>query len=132
MTSFNPIRRSRLDRRHRENKSSAPWRRQKIRLNASGMATLRSEAYARSEGICECHLCPNRKPCGKRVNWLDGQLHHIISRGRGGSDEIGNVAFLTRECHAEVTGMPKFNWGWLKEEKLPAPNRCIEVQLKGN
>src|SRR4051812_40560233 len=78
------------------------WRTGKIREDGIGMARLRSAAYARSEGICECGLCPGRPPCLLRASWSDGQLHHILSRAHGGSDVIENVAFINRICHHEI------------------------------
>jgi len=91
------------------------WKSGRIREDSTGMARLRSAAYARSEGHCECWRHPGREDCRKRVNWYDGNLHHIISRARGGSDVIDNVAFITRACHNEITGQPRFNWNWLEK-----------------
>lgn len=109
--TWNPLRRSPIRKKPRSERRSAPWRAPKIRLDAKGMAALRSEAYARSEGICECNreICKQREMRLRRVTWYDGQLHHVISRGRGGSDTLENVIFVTRQCHDEITGQPK--WG---------------------
>jgi len=38
-----------------------------------------------------------------------------VSRARGGSDVLSNVAFLRRACHREITGEPKFEWNWLAD-----------------
>lgn len=91
------------------------WRTGKIREDGRGMARLRSEAYARSEGRCECYRCPGREPCHLRVGWADGHLHHVVSRAHGGSDVLENLAFISRVCHDQITGTPRFNWGWLAE-----------------
>jgi 5-methylcytosine-specific restriction endonuclease McrA len=76
------------------------------------MAQLRAAAYHRSQGICECgtYECQAQPQRLRRVNWFDGQLHHIVSRARGGSDELDNVLFVTRDCHRRLTGELKFGW----------------------
>jgi 5-methylcytosine-specific restriction endonuclease McrA len=86
------------------------WRTGKVREDAKGMATLRSMAFHRSGGICECgrEECLTQPMRLRRVTWADGQLHHVISRARGGSDVLSNVLFVTRECHAVLTG--KLQW----------------------
>jgi HNH endonuclease len=73
--------------------------------DSAGMATLRSEAFHRSAGRCECVLADPARKCKARVGWNDGHLHHILSRAHGGSDVLGNVAFMTRKCHKELTGV---------------------------
>ena len=110
--TWNPLRRSPLRPKPREKKQSMPWRREKIRLDAKGMATLRAEAFHRSEGICECGRpeCLARPMNLRRVTWYDGMLHHVVSRGRGGSDTLGNVQFITRPCHEEIHGTPQWAW----------------------
>jgi len=117
--NFNPIRRSPLKPKPRNTKAPAPWHAPRVRLDSTGMARLRSEAFARSGGICEC----GREECQKlperlrRVTWYDGHLHHIVSRARGGSDEISNVAFVKRECHYILTGTLQWT-GFRKAKEL--------------
>ena len=72
------------------------------------MARLRSAAFHRSGGWCECG------ECSKQVGWIDGHLHHVISRGRGGSDVLSNVQFITRACHERITG--ELQWTFKKRE----------------
>lgn len=103
--NYNPIRRTRLCPVKRGKKTRAPWHPQVIRLDSGGMAKLRSEAFQRSMGWCEC----GEKACHERVTWGDGQLHHVIARGRGGSDELGNVLFLSRGHHSKIHGMPQWS-----------------------
>lgn len=106
MSYWNPLRRSALKPKVRQKKQSMPWRAPKIRLDSRGMAKLRSDAYARSEGVCECgrEICKQRPANLRRVTWSDGQLHHVISRARGGSDTLENVRFITWRCHREIHG----------------------------
>lgn len=106
MNHYNPIRRTPLRYKPKRAKVSAPWRNQVIRLDARGMASLRSAAYERSEGICECGRpeCEKREMRLRRVTWSDGQLHHVVSRARGGSDVLDNVQFITWQCHREIHG----------------------------
>lgn len=78
----------------------------KVREDSTGMARLRSEAFERSAGHCECHRVSGEfpegtAPCGGLpVRWIDGQLHHSNPR----SDEIDRVSFLRRRCHDIITG----------------------------
>ncbi len=58
------------------------------RLNAKGMAKLRSRVFSRDGGRCV--------ECGSRY-WLE--LSHIIPRGRGGSDTESNTRVLCKKCH---------------------------------
>ncbi len=82
------------------------WRSGCVREDVAGMARLRSEAFRRSGGRCECQRVTDEfpdgeKPCGGlHVSWWDGQLHHSKPR----SDVIDRVSFLRRECHRKITG----------------------------
>lgn len=81
------------------------WRSGRVIEDSKGMATLRSMAYHRSGGFCECRLADRNRPeCKKRVNWIDGELHHMKPR----SDVLEKVAFVARPCHEELTG--KLQW----------------------
>lgn len=81
------------------------WRTGRVIEDNKGMARLRSEAYARSGGRCECGLADESRRCTARVTWFDGHLHHIVSRAHGGSDVLSNVCLVTVPCHKELTGV---------------------------
>ena len=104
--STKPLKRSPI--RYKKRKAKVSWRSGRVQLDSAGMARLRGAAFQRSCRMCECGLQPGRESCGKSVTWIDGQLHHIKSRGQGGSDVIENVAFIRRDCHEEITG--KLQW----------------------
>jgi len=91
--------------RYKRKQRRVLWRTGRIIEDQKGMATLRSAAFHRSAGRCECNLADASRKCSQRVTWFDGHLHHILSRAHGGSDIIGNVAFITRQCHREITGI---------------------------
>lgn len=101
MTAFNPIRRSPIKPKPRQHKESMPWRRPKIRLNGKEMAALRQDAFVRSEGRCENAIDGQR--CPERITWMFSNLAHLEGRGRGGSDELGNVLMTCLNCHDEDT-----------------------------
>lgn len=58
----------------------------------ANLRQMRADARARAGGRCEV--------CGK----VGAETHHIIARSRGGSDTVGNAAFLCHADHALVTG----------------------------
>lgn len=106
--NYNPIRRTPLcpvKTGKKPQKQRGEWHPQVVRLDSSGMATLRSEAFVRSNGFCEC----GDEDCNERVTWYSGQLHHRIARGQGGSDIISNVLFLTPGHHAKIHGVPEWS-----------------------
>jgi hypothetical protein len=98
--------------RYKRKVRKVSWRTGRVREDADGMARLRSEAYERSQGVCECGrlACLKRPLRLRRVNWSDGHLHHEISRAHGGSDTLDNVRFITNLCHREIHGIPQFRW----------------------
>lgn len=104
-----PLRRSPI--RYKKRVRKVSWRSGRIREDATGMARLRSEAFRRSGGLCECgrSKCKRRALRERIVNWYDGQLHHVISRAHGGSDELSNVRLITRRCHQEIHGIPQWS-----------------------
>jgi len=95
------MKRARICWRKKVRRERPPWLPPMIREDAAGMRRLRHEAYDRSGGKCECG-------CGARIDWYTGHLHHVVSRARGGSDEIGNLLFITPECHKTLHG--KLHW----------------------
>lgn len=104
--NYNPIRRSALCPMKRgKKKERAAWHPQVVRLDSGGMAKLRAAAFARSGEFCEC----GDPDCHERVTYFTGQLHHVIARGRGGSDVIENVLFLDRGHHAKIHGVPQWS-----------------------
>lgn len=118
--STKEIKRSWIRPKKREKKTL--WRTGQHKEDSRGMAALRSHAYRRSEGICECSKIPKKykqccgkKGCGKIVTWEDGQLHHFKSRAHGGSDIASHVRFITRACHDEITGKPQWSRPLLPE-----------------
>jgi 5-methylcytosine-specific restriction endonuclease McrA len=97
------LRRSRLNPKRTRPRLNAPWRPQRIRLDAAGMAQLRHEAWERSKGFCEM------ADCQKCVKWETGELDHIIARGKNGSDTLENVRFVCRNCHRRRHGIVEWS-----------------------
>jgi len=94
---INPLRRTALRTKAKQHKESAPWRPQRIRLNAREMAELRHELFARTNGLCE--------KCFKFVGWYEGHAHHRIKRSQGGSDVLENLEWLCPNCHGREHGL---------------------------
>ena len=69
------------------------------RRNEFSAATKR-EAYARSGGICECHLIPHvfPQPCGRPVGEGNTWFEHIDPDRISGRNDLSNCAVLTKTC----------------------------------
>jgi hypothetical protein len=102
-----PLRRSPIQKKAKVRRERSPWLPQRIREDAKGMRRLRELAFARSGCQCECWMA-NGPRCGKSVDWLNGELHHIQSRAHGGSDVIENLAFIHADCHELIHGKPEW------------------------
>lgn len=67
---------------------------------------LRFDVFQRSEtgtrygmrNRCENKIDSSRR-CGEIIYWDTFHLHHILSRGRGGSDTAENTMALCPGCH---------------------------------
>lgn len=53
---------------------------------------LREQVFARDSYLCQWCEVP-----GGRLD-----PHHVLPRGRGGKDELGNLVSLHRSCHDQV------------------------------
>lgn len=58
------------------------------------------EAYARSGGVCECHLMPEifPVPCGRPLGEGNTWYEHIDPDRISGRNDIENCAALTKTC----------------------------------
>ena len=66
------------------------------------------KAIYRRDGF-RCALCDSTKYI---------QLHHIISRGSGGTDHPHNLITLCADCHAAAHGMMLRDWPDVTEETM--------------
>lgn len=98
-----PLKRSWIKRKLRARKVS--WRSGKIREDAKGMALLRWSVFNRSfyryRNQCE-NLLESGRRCQNFLAWESFHLHHIQSRGRGGSDTEENCMALCPGCHFDT------------------------------
>lgn len=81
-------------------------------MNAKIPNEIRKAIYRR-DGF-RCALCD----CGKFL-----QIHHVIPRGKGGSDSPHNLITLCSYCHSHVHGHPLYETEMTAEEVEQA---CIE------
>ena len=95
--NINPLRRSPLRKKAKEHKESAPWRRKKVRLDGREMVELRQNVFARAAGQCENEF--QGKRCKTPITWMMFDMHHMQSRGRGGSDTMDNCLAVCWSCH---------------------------------
>jgi hypothetical protein len=65
-------------------------------------------AYARSNGICECHLLPHVEGliegCGRKLSIGNIFYEHADPDRNGGKPTLENCAVLTRACWRVKTG----------------------------
>src|ERR1700688_491067 len=61
-------------------------------LFGADVRQLRQDVYVRDEGKCQ--------KCGELTLWNYGHLHHVKHRGQGGADNMENVIWICRDCHA--------------------------------
>lgn len=80
------------------------------RLKGNALAALRAQCFERDGYLCQHILKVVRvapewvevKRCRKRVTWGTGHMAHIVSRGRGGKDELSNVTTKCAACHIGI------------------------------
>jgi hypothetical protein len=79
------------------------------RLKGAAMAALRAQCFERDGYVCHHQIgwtdilgVKCRVNCCKRVTWDTGHMAHIISRGRGGKDELSNVVTKCAACHIGI------------------------------
>lgn len=82
-------------------------KRGRIILDAKGMTHLRENVLARSEYRCENSIVIGvgedhrviEQRCKSPLTWVLFEMHHLMSRGRGGSDSMENCIALCISCH---------------------------------
>jgi 5-methylcytosine-specific restriction endonuclease McrA len=61
------------------------------------------------------HKC---RGCGKDMDWsyewID--VHHVVHRGKGGSDDLDNLILLCRDCHNNQHPEKRVKWGPSKQQ----------------
>jgi 5-methylcytosine-specific restriction enzyme A len=61
-------------------------------------SSVKREAFARSAGICECHLLTGKPGCGVRLGPGNVFYEHIVCDRIGGTPTLDNCAALCRTC----------------------------------
>ena len=60
-------------------------------LFGKDMSEARHFVFVRDKGRCQ--------ECGMWIGEDYGEVHHKVPRGKGGSDNIGNLEWSCRKCH---------------------------------
>lgn len=60
---------------------------------------LRVLVLKRDAGLCQCDECQG----GKLRITVANEVHHIIPKARGGTDDMSNLQSVNKECHARLT-----------------------------
>lgn len=58
------------------------------------MGIMRNRVFIRDKMICQV--------CGMMLMLSECELHHVRSRGKGGDDQIENLACICRRCHQKA------------------------------
>ena len=109
------------------------------RLNGADMEALRRACFERDGYQCQQVLRKWPTPgfeadlvsvfrCWKSVTWESGHMAHIVSRGRGGKDELSNVTTKCAECHIGI----EHSYGPSGQKPVPPkdlPRRAIDTSL---
>ena len=74
-------------------------------LKGDDMIVQRQRVWQRDKGFCRS--C-KRKGVRKYLSPLESELHHIQHRGKGGSDDKGNLEIICSTCHRTEHVRPHF------------------------
>lgn len=65
----------------------------------SAWTKIRKRILKRDNGLCQCNDCQ-----GGRVRITPAnEVHHIISKAKGGTDDDSNLQAINNECHKRET-----------------------------
>jgi 5-methylcytosine-specific restriction protein A len=80
--------------------TAEPWRHERESRHARGYGTAwgkaRKEAMARDKGLCQPCLKDGRVTAAHAVD-------HIMSKAKGGTDDLDNLQAICRACHLDKT-----------------------------
>jgi hypothetical protein len=48
--------------------------------------------------------------CNRLIDWFDGHMHHIQSRGKRGDDSLSNCVTVCDRCHKRLHPRPRLRW----------------------
>lgn len=64
-------------------------------LKREDILAQRRRVWERDKSIC--------RKCKRRVDWENGEMHHVLSKGKGGSDDLSNLEWrcgrFVSDCH---------------------------------
>jgi len=80
------------------------------RLKGAAMEKLRRDCFERDGYLCQhmrviaidWKLGKLYRKCKNPVTWENGHMAHVVSRGRGGKDELSNVETKCAQCHIGI------------------------------
>jgi 5-methylcytosine-specific restriction endonuclease McrA len=114
------------------------WRTGQVKEDAAGMKVLRRFVFKRAGGKCE--VIKHGKRCGRYAPWdgyRHGELSHIVSRKRGGSDTPANTEWACFECHRTVRHKGPQWSGLVRKRALeagenpPQPGPGLDADIRG-
>ena len=66
---------------------------------SSAWDKIRVIVLQRDNGLCQCEECQG----GKVRLTLANEVHHILSKAKGGTDDLSNLQAINKECHKRET-----------------------------
>ena len=82
---------------------------------------IRQEVLRRDNRICQV--------CGKERS---GQVHHIIPRSQGGTNELSNLITLCGKCHMVISPVPEWlitKLWQIPPEEISATSQAIQDKI---
>jgi len=80
-------------------KSNWPTTSRHTRGYGSSWDKLRIVILKRDNGLCQCNECQGGKVRLTAAN----EVHHIISKAKGGTDDTDNLQAVNKDCHKRIT-----------------------------
>jgi ribosomal protein S27AE len=84
---------------------------------------IRQEVLRRDHRQCQV--------CGKEYS---GQVHHIIPRSQGGTNELSNLITLCGKCHMVISPVPEWlitKLWQIPPEEISATSQAIQAKIDG-
>ena len=73
------------------------------RIRGGAGQRLRRRVLVRDGYLCQCPTCQATTP--KKLTWVTFEVDHILPLWQGGSNDMGNLRALHRDCHKQLSAL---------------------------